>query len=329
MQYPNSEQRAARKTSTVEETPMKKPFSRHQDTINSIRCTAAALCLAALFSGCGGKKGTSEPEQSVISNSGSDTMVNLAQMWAEEYDAVAPDVSVEVAGGGSGVGIRDLMQGIVDIANASRAMKPAEKEQTKANTGKDPIEWVVGYDAVAIYVHKDNPVEKLTLGQLAAMYGEGGNVEKWSQFGIDMAGIGAKDEVVRISRQNSSGTYFYFREVVLNKKDFKLGSKDMSGSKDVVELVGRTKGSIGYSGMGYAAESVKFVKIARDENSEAYAPSLESVASGNYPLARPLRMYTLGQPEGNVKAYLDWILADAGQGIVKDSGYVPVAMGGK
>jgi len=265
----------------------------------------------------------------VISNSGSDTMVNLAQMWAEEYGNVASNVSVEVAGGGSGVGIRDLMGGIVDIANCSRAMKSAESEQTKANTGKDPVEWVVGYDAVAIYVHKDNPVEKLTLAQLAAMYGEGGDVDNWSQVGVDLSSIDGKDEIMRVSRQNSSGTYFYFREVVLNEKDFKLGSKDMSGSKDVVELVGRTKGAIGYSGMGYAAESVKFVKIAKDENSEAYEPSLETVASGNYPLARPLRMYTLGQPEGETKAYIDWIMSDVGQDIVKKSGYVPVALGGK
>ncbi len=307
---------------------MKSIHNGRRKMFHITRCAVAGLCLATLFAGCGGKKGSEEPEQAVISNSGSDTMVNLAQMWAEQYDSVAPGVSVEVAGGGSGVGIRDLMQGIVDIANASRAMKPAEQEQVKANTGKDPVEWVVGYDAVAIYVHKDNPVDKLTLGQLATMYGEGGSVEKWSQVGADMASIGAKDEVVRISRQNSSGTYFYFRDVVLNKRDFKLGSKDMSGSKDVVELVGRTKGAIGYSGMGYAAESVKFVKIAKDENSPAYEPSLESVASGDYPLARPLRMYTLGQPEGDVKAYLDWILSDAGQTIVKESGYVPVAMGG-
>lgn len=302
--------------------------SGDKHTTGTIRNLALAACLAAIFTGCGGN-GPEEPEQSVISNSGSDTMVNLAQRWAEEYDTVVPGVSVEVAGGGSGVGIRDLMQGIVDVANSSRAMKPAEQEQTKGNTGKDPIEWVVGYDAVAIYAHKDNPVDTLTLGQLAAMYGEGGDVEKWSQVGVDMATIGAKDEVVRISRQNSSGTYFYFREVVLNKKDFKLGSKDMSGSKDVVELVGRTKGAIGYSGMGYASEDVKFVKIAKDANSPAYVPSLENVASGNYPLARPLRMYTLGQPEGDIKAYIDWILSDAGQGIVKTSGYVPVAMGGK
>jgi len=308
---------------------MRNTQTEQRTAIRITLCAVSALCLAVFTTGCPGKKGSQEPEKAVISNSGSDTMVNLAQMWAEEYDAVAPNVSVEVAGGGSGVGIRDLMQGIVDIASASRAMKPAEQEQAKANTGKDPVEWAVGYDAVAIYVHKDNPVEKLTLAQLAAIYGEGGAVEKWSQLGVDMDGIGAKDEVVRISRQNSSGTYFYFREVVLDKKDFKLGSKDMSGSKDVVELVGRTKGSIGYSGRGYAAESVKFVKIAKDENSEAYGPSLENVSSGNYPLARPLRMYTLGQPEGDIKAYLDWILSDAGQDIVKKSGYVPVAMGGE
>jgi phosphate transport system substrate-binding protein len=132
-----------------------------------------------------------------------------------------------------------------------------------------------------------------------------------------------------VSRQNSSGTYFYFRENVLNNKDYKSGSRDMSGSKDVVELVGKTKGAIGYSGMGYATEDVKFVKLAKAEGQPAYGPSLANVAAGNYPLARPLRMYTLGQPEGEVKEYLEWILSPAGQEIVKKSGYIPVLAGKK
>jgi phosphate transport system substrate-binding protein len=276
---------------------------------------AVGLC------GCKGEKGGSGSQTSVISNSGSDTMVNLAQAWAEAYGQVDPTVSIEVGGGGSGVGIRDLIQGVVDIANSSRKMKDSEKEQAKANTGKDPIEWVVGYDAMAIYVHKDNPVEELTLGQLAQIYGEDGTVDKWSQLGIKVEG---QDEIVRVSRQNSSGTYFFFREHVLDNKDFKLGSRDMSGSKDVVELVSRTRGAVGYSGMGYKTDEVKFVKVKKTDADIAYMPTLENVVAGNYTLSRPLNMYTLGQPTGKVKAYLDWIFADAGQGIVKDNGYVPV-----
>jgi phosphate transport system substrate-binding protein len=251
-------------------------------------------------------------------------MVNLAQTWAEKYEKVAPDVSVEVGGGGSGVGIRDLMQGIVNIANASRKMKDSEKEQTKNNTGKTPIEWIVGYDAMAIYIHKDNPIEELTIDQLAQIYGEGGKIEKWSQLGIEIQGA---DEIVRVSRQNSSGTYAFFREHILDKKDFKLESKDMSGSKDVVELVSRTPGAIGYSGMGYKIDEVKFVKIKKTEADQAYLPTLDNVVAGNYSLARPLHMYTLGQPEGHIKKYIDWILSLAGQEIVKKEGYVPVASG--
>jgi len=290
-------------------------------TINALMMAA----VAASLSGCGRGSDSPKVKKLLISNSGSDTMVNLAQMWAEEYQQVVPAVSVEVSGGGSGVGVRDLMQGLVDVANCSRAMKDSEKEQAKRNTGKDPIEWIVGYDALAVYVHKDNPVEELTLSQLSEIYAEGGSVDKWSQLDVDIKAQGASDEIVRVSRQNSSGTYFYFRKYVMSDKDYKLGSLDMSGSKDVVELVGKTLGAIGYSGMGYASEAVKFVKLVKGAGGTAYAPSLENASSGNYPLARPLRMYSLGQPTGHVKAYIDWILSPAGQKVVENSGYVPVA----
>jgi len=286
----------------------------------TITCVVLA-CMAAGLLGCGKGGDGNTTEKTVISNSGSDTMVNLAQAWAEAYETVDPNVSVEVGGGGSGVGIRDLIQGIVDIANASRKMKDSEKAQAKDNTGKDPIEWIVGFDAMAIYVHKDNPVEEMTIEQLAQIYGEGGTVDKWSQLGIKVDG---PDEIVRVSRQNSSGTYFFFRENVLDKNDFKLGSKDMSGSKDVVELVSRTIGAIGYSGMGYKTDEVKFVKIKKMDAEVSYLPTLENVVAQKYSLARPLHMYTLGQPTGKVKAYLDWVFATAGQDIVKNSGYVPV-----
>jgi phosphate transport system substrate-binding protein len=290
-----------------------------------IKCLVI-FSMAVGISGCGKK---SSEDKNVITNSGSDTMVNLAQMWAEEYQKIKPGVSVEVGGGGSGVGIRDLMQGIVQVANASRDMKDSEKAQAKQNTGKEPLEWIVGYDAVAVYVNKNNPVESLTLAQLAQIYAEGGITDKWSQLGIDITSKGSSDEIVRVSRQNSSGTYFYFREHVLNNKDYRSGSRDMSGSKDVVELVGKTIGAIGYSGMGYVTEAVKFVKIAKTDGQTAYEPSMENVATGNYPLARSLLMYTLGQPEGEVKEYIDWILSPAGQEIVEKSGYIPVQSGQK
>jgi phosphate transport system substrate-binding protein len=288
--------------------------------------TAVGLsCIALLLAGCGkGGNGaggaTAAPRKTVIAACGSDTMVNLAQMWAEEYHEVCPDVSVEVSGGGSGVGIRDLATGIIDLANSSRDISASERAQAKQNTGKEPKEWRVAYDGIAVYVHKDNPIESLTTEQLAGIYGEGGTIDKWSQLGVKLP----NDDIIRISRQNNSGTYVYFREHVLAKKDFKLGSRDMSGSKDVVELVARTPGGIGYSGMGYKIADVKFVKIAASAGAAAAEPTAANVHDESYSLARPLFMYTLGEPPAHVKSYLDWILSPAGQKIVEQAGYVPV-----
>ena len=250
-------------------------------------------------------------------------MVNLAQAWAEEYAKVAPTVSVEVSGGGSGTGIAALIDGTVDIANSSRRMEPQEIEQAKKHTGKEPRELTVGFDALAVYVHKQNPLDEITLEKLAEIYGEGGKVTKWSQLGVSMP-EGA-DEIIRVSRQSNSGTYFYFREAILGKgRDFKLGSRDMQGSKDVVELISKTPGAMGYSGMGYATSEVKQLRIARKAGEPSYAPTVANTLNHTYPIARPLFMYTLGEPTGAVKTYLDWVCSKAGQEIVTESGYVPL-----
>lgn len=262
--------------------------------------------------------------KTVIQNSGSDTMVNLAQAWAEAYATVDGSVSVEVSGGGSGTGIAALINGTVDIANCSRQMKPEEIERAKQNTGKEPTRFIVGYDALAVYVHKDNPLSEITIEQLAGIYGEGGKITRWSQLGIDHPAC-SEDEIIRVSRQSNSGTYFYFREALLGKaRDFKLGSRDLHGSKDVVELVQTTPCAIGYSGMGYATEQVKMLKIAKQAGDSYYAPSVENTLNNSYPIARPLYVYSLGEPTGKQKQYIDWILSDAGQKIVVASGYVPV-----
>jgi phosphate transport system substrate-binding protein len=291
----------------------------------------ALVCLAIAFTiflaGCGQKSEetpTSSSGKIAIQNSGSDTIVNLAQTWAEEYASINPAVSVEVSGGGSGTGIAGLINGTVDIANCSRQMEPEEVERAKKNLGKEPVKFVVGYDALAVYIHKDNPLNEVTIEQLAGIYGEGGKITKWSQLGIKNTAC-PSDEIIRVSRQSNSGTYHYFRETLLGKeKDFKLGSRDLHGSKDVVELVGRTPCAIGYSGMGYATEHVKKVKISREEGKPAYAPSLETALDRTYPIARPLYMYTIGEPTGEIRKYLEWIYSDVGQGIVKQSGYVPL-----
>ncbi len=282
------------------------------------------LAIAALaVAGCGGGPSSEGPSgaEFVIQECGSDTMVNVAQMWADAYPRTRPGVSVEVSGGGSGVGINTLMKGLCTVAGTSRDMTYAEKEQTRKNTGKDPVEFIVGYDAIAVYAHKDNPIEEIALEDLAGIYGEGGTLTKWSQLGVTLP---RSDVIVCVSRQNSSGTYAFFREHVLAKQDFRLGMQSMSGSKDVVDLVGKTLGAIGYSGMGYKTDAVKFVKVAAKKGETAYAPTLENVRAKHYALARSLNLYTLGQPEGEVKAYIDWVLSPAGQAIVKETGYIPV-----
>jgi phosphate transport system substrate-binding protein len=286
----------------------------------------ACAALACLPVGCSGSK-EAAPEKTVIQNTGSDTMVNLAQAWAEDYATVAPGVSVEVSGGGSGTGIAALENGTVDIANASRIVEPQEAAAALKNTGKEPREFMVGYDALAVYVNKANPIEEITLAQLAGIYAEGGTVTKWSEMGVTMP-AGA-DEIIRVSRQSNSGTYAYFREAVLGKgHDFKLGSRDMHGSKDVVELVTNTPGAIGYSGMGYATPDVKMLRVARAAGETAWAPNVENTLNHTYPIARPLFMYTLGEPTGAVKAYLDWVLSPTGQEIVRTNGYVPLPKAG-
>ncbi len=297
---------------------------------NPFRLCLPALALVSLgaLAACGGGGGqsTGRPAKTVIQDKGSDTMVNVAQVWAEEYGKVAPDAEVEVSGGGSGVGLAALVKGAVDIANASRDIKPSEVEQATRNTGKKPVEFTVGFDALAVYVHKDNPLSEITLEQLAAIYAEGGKVTRWSELGVKIPGA-ADDTIVRVSRQSSSGTYEFFREHALGNKDYKLGSRDLSGSKEVVELVGSTPTAIGYSGMGYATPAVKMLKVGAKAGAPAVAPTVAGVHDGTYPMARSLHLYTLGEPQGAVKRYIDWILSDAGQRVVEDSGYVPVPPG--
>ncbi|MCX7871721.1 MAG: phosphate ABC transporter substrate-binding protein [Verrucomicrobiae bacterium] len=287
-----------------------------------IGCATAIISAGCKKTSQGGGEG-----KLTIQNKGSDTMVNLAQAWAEAYKKVSPNVEVEVSGGGSGVGIAALIKGTVDIANSSRDLKPSEAEQAKKNTGKEPKESTVGFDALAIYVHKDNPLNEITIEQLREIFAEGGKITKWSDLGITIPGV-KDDTIVRVSRQSSSGTYEFFREHVLNNKDFKLGSRDMNGSKEVVELVSSTPTAIGYSGMGYATPKVKMLKVSQKAGDPAYSPTVENVLNKHYPIARSLHLYTLGEPQGEIKKYIDWILSDEGQKIVQETGYVPVRMVG-
>ena len=276
--------------------------------------------MSALTLGCGK---SSEGVRMV----GSDTMVNLAQAWAEKYGKEFPaKKSIQVSGGGSGVGIASLINGTCDLANASREMEPAELQKIKEKYKVDAKEHVVGFDALAVYVHKDNPLDTISIEELAEIYGQNGKIDSWSQLGVDSKVLG-NDKITRASRQNSSGTYAYFREAVLGKKrDYKLGSIDRSGSKDVIDLVASTPNAIGYSGMGYATPSVKMLRISAKRGQPGVAPTVENAMrkEGRYPITRSLLIYTVGEPGGQAKEFLDWIFGPQGQGLVGELGYVPL-----
>ena len=292
--------------------------------------TTAALALAACLAGCGksdtGTPGSSGGKKIAIANIGSDTMVNLAIAWADAYSKIDPSVSVEVNGGGSGQGVAALINDSCQIANCSRAFEEKEITDFAAkHPGKQPKEFMVGYDALSVFVHKDNPLEEISLEELQQLYMKDGKFSKWSDLGVK--GIpGAKgDEVILVSRQNNSGTYHYFREAIVGKKNkMRLGTVDMNGSKDVVELIAKTPNAIGYSGMGYATPAVKTIRVSKKKGDKAVAPTIATTLDKSYPIARPMFMYTAGEPAPHLKKYLDWILSDAGQAIVKDTGYVPL-----
>jgi len=259
--------------------------------------------------------------RTLIQNKGSDTLVNVAQAWAEAYPEVNPEIAVAVSGGGSGTGIAAMINGTVDIANASRSMKGKEKALAEKN-GQSPVEHVVGYDALAVFIHKDNPITSMSLTQLKDIYARDPKVKKWSEMGITVPGC--KDEIVVVSRQNNSGTYAYFQKTVLGKGGkYRQGTLDMHGSKDVADLVENTPCAIGYSGLAYATDHLKLVCIATDGDA-CVSPSVATASDRSYPIARPLFMYTDGEPQGAIKEYMDWIKSDAGQCILVKKGYAPV-----
>ena len=260
------------------------------------------------------------PETQTIENKGSDTLVNLALAWAEAYMPSHPGVSISVTGGGSGTGIAAMINGTVDIANASRVMKPEEIAAARAN-GTSPVEFVVARDAIAVVVHPSNPVDELTLQQISDIYA--GMTTNWSQLG------GADRPIVLLSRESNSGTYVYFLENVIrqgDKESDRLFSPDtllMPSSEGISVEVRQNPNAIGYDGLGYVTPDQKMLAVARDAGGPYVLPSVESVNDRSYPIARPLYMYTAGQPSGQVETYLDWVLSD-GQLQVSELGFVPL-----
>jgi len=261
--------------------------------------------------------------RTLIQNKGSDTLVNVAQAWAEAYPAVNPDVAVAVSGGGSGTGIAAMINGTVDIANASRKMKDKEIQLAEEH-GQHPVQHVVGYDALAVFINRNNPIKSMTFEELKNIFGRDPKVRNWADMDITVPGCDS-GEVVVVSRQNNSGTYAYFKETILGEHGkYRQGTLDMHGSKDVVDLVEKTPCAIGYSGLAYATDNVKMVCVSSKAGEACINPSIETASDRSYPIARPLFMYTNGEPEGDIKAYVDWIKSDAGQCILLKKGYAPV-----
>ncbi len=245
---------------------------------------------------------------------GSDTMVILAQRWAEEYMKANPGKKVQVTGGGSGVGIAALVNGTTDIANASRPIKKDEQAKVRDRYSVLPSETAVAQDGLAVYVHESSPIQQLTIEQLRSIYL--GDVTSWKDVG------GPDKKIVLYSRENSSGTYVFFKDNVLQGDDFAAQAQTLPGTAAVVNAVGKEKFGIGYGGAAYA-KGVKELRIV-GKDGQGYLPSAENVASGKYPLARPLFMYTRGKPAGEAAAFIAFCLSPAGQAIVTKVGYFPV-----
>lgn len=272
-----------------------------------------ANLMSLVLWGCGG--GGSGSVARSVTVKGSDTMVILGQRWAETYMKIHPDKRIQVTGGGSGTGIAALINGGTDICEASRPMNEKERAMVRQRHGKDVKEIPVALDGVAVYVPQSSPIQSLTEPQIKSIYT--GTITNWRD-------VGGKDQrIVAYSRENNSGTYVFFKEHVLGNQDFARDVQTLPGTAAVVNAVSKDPASIGYGGIAYAS-GIRAIAVARDETSEAVAPSLETVESGRYPLSRQLFFYTIGEPVGETKAFIDWVLSPEGQKICEMVGYYPL-----
>lgn len=252
-------------------------------------------------------------EQSKITVKGSDTMVILAQKWAELYMKKNPAVTIQVTGGGSGVGITALINGTTDICNSSRPMKQTEIEKLKARYNTLGVQVPCAKDGITIFLNEANKVQELTLKQLSDIYQ--GKIRNWKE-------VGGNDAEIRMyGRENSSGTYTYFHDEVV-KADYAASVQSLPGTAAVVNAVKKDVNGIGYGGAAYAV-GVKHAKVKKDANSPAFLPTAESVGKGEYPITRYLYMYLRNRPTGETKKYIDWILSQEGQMVVTEVGYFP------
>jgi len=274
---------------------------------NKALLIAGGLLVCGMLAYAGARK--------IITVKGSDTMVILAQRWAEIYMSKNPDVTVQVTGGGSGVGISALINGTTDICDASRPMKNSERDKLKQRFNTLGYEVKCAKDGVTLYLNEANPVKDLTLAQIKAIYT--GDITNWKDVG------GADAKIIMYGRENSSGTYVYFRDFVLSGKDYSPSVQTLPGTAAVVNAVSKDQYGIGYGGAAYA-KGVKFCGVKKDAGSPAYEPNAQSVKDGTYPITRYLYMYLRSKPMGDVQKYIDWILSAEGQDIVTKVGYFPV-----
>jgi phosphate binding protein len=275
--------------------------------------------LVLLFlSGCGRK---SNEQSNSLQIKGSDTMVNLGQAWAEAYMLQNPGSSIAVTGGGSGTGISAMVNNTCDIAEVSREMKESEIKLVESK-GFTPKKIIVALDGLAVVVNPANKISELTIDQLADVFT--GKIKNWKELG------GRDAKIVLLSREVNSGTHVYFKEHVLRhgiadgKEEFAPEALLLSSSQAIADEVSQNLDAIGYYGMGYITAKEKALKILKEKNSPAEAPTMENVISGAYPISRPLLMYSKGEPTGLVKSFIDYVLSPAGQEIVKKLDFVPV-----
>jgi len=254
------------------------------------------------------------PAPKKITVKGSDTMVILAQKWAEIYMKSHQDVIIQVTGGGSGTGISALINGSTDICNSSRPLKSSEMDKLKERYSSLGVEIPCAKDGITIFLNESNPVAELSIKQLGAIFS--GKTRNWKE-------VGGPDAEIRLyGRENSSGTYVFFQEKVV-KGDYAPNCQTLPGTAAVVNAVSKDKYGIGYGGAAYA-QSVKHCKVKKDDKSQAYPATAETIAKGQYPITRYLYMYMRNRPTGDIKAYVDWILSAEGQKVVNEVGYFPV-----
>jgi len=252
--------------------------------------------------------------QRAVTIKGSDTMVIMNARLAEAYMA-RKGGQIQVTGGGSGVGIASLINGTTEIAASSRPIRTSEIDKLKARFATRGVAVPIARDGLAVYLHISNPVQELTLEQLRDIYT--GKTTNWKQ-------VGGKDSpIILYSRENSSGTYQYFKDNVLMGKDYSPRAQTLQGTAAVVNAVSKDANGIGYGGAAYA-KGVKFARVKKDAKSPGFQPSLATVKSGEYPISRYLYFYLRTQPKGQAKQFIDFALTPEGQEIVTKAGYFPV-----